>query len=140
VKILVDTNIVLDIFLNRQPFAEEVNTLLNAVATEQVHGYVCASSLTDIFYIARRQTKSVDQGRQAIAMTLRLFHISPVDRAILEAAFDSGRSDFEDAVQIACAVATSLDAIVTRNVKDFQTDLISVISIADCLRQIEVTG
>ncbi|MBW4442943.1 MAG: PIN domain-containing protein [Plectolyngbya sp. WJT66-NPBG17] len=135
-RILVDTNIVLDIFLNRQPFAEEASALLATIAMEQVQGYVCASSLTDIFYIARRQTKSINQGRRAIAMTLRLFHISLVDRAILEAAFNSELSDFEDAVQIACAVTQNLDAIVTRNARDFQTNLISVLSIADLLQQI----
>lgn len=135
-KILVDTNIVLDIFLNRQPFAEEANALFNAIALEQIQGYVCASSLTDIFYIARRQTRSIDQGRQAIAMTLRLFQVSLVDRAILETAFNSGLPDFEDAVQIACAVAQNLDAIVTRNSADFQTNLISVLSIAELLQQI----
>lgn len=136
-RILVDTNIVLDIFLNRQPFAEAANTLLTAIAMERVHGYVCASSLTDIFYIARRQTRSIDQGRQAIAMTLRLFQISLVDRAILEAAFRSDLPDFEDAVQIACAVAENLDAIVTRNPRDFRTNLLPVLSIAEVLQRLD---
>lgn len=138
-RVLVDTNIVLDIFLNRQPFAEDANTLLSAIATDQLAGYVCASSLTDIFYIARRQTKSVIQGRQAIAMTLSLFEICLVDRPVLEAAFNSELTDFEDAVQIACAVSQGLDAIVTRNPKDFQTNLISVLSIPDLLRQLPRT-
>lgn len=133
-RILVDTNIVLDIFLNRQPFAEAANDLLSAIALGQVAGYVCASSLTDIFYIARRQTRSVLQGRQAVEMTLRLFQIGLVDRAVLETAFHSGLTDFEDAVQIACAIALSLDAIVTRNSRDFQTNLIPVLSIAEVLQ------
>lgn len=135
-RILVDTNIVLDIFLNRQPFAEDATALLRAIATDQVIGYVSAPSLTDIFYIARRQTKNVNRGRQAIAMTLRLFQICLVDRSILEAAFNSELADFEDAVQIACAVAQNLDAIVTRNPKDFQTNLIPIVSIADLLQLI----
>lgn len=135
-RILVDTNIVLDIFLNRQPFAEEANALLRTIATYQVTGYVCASSLTDIFYIARRQTGSVNQGRQAIEMTLRLFQICLVDRSILETAFNSELTDFEDAVQITCAVAQRLDAIVTRNPRDFQTTLIPVVSIANLLQQL----
>lgn len=130
-KVLIDTNIVLDIFLNRQPFAQAANALLEAIAMEQVAGYVCASSLTDIFYIARRQTQSISQGRQAVEMTLRLFQICLVDRSILEIAFNSELADFEDAVQIACAVAAGLDTIVTRNPDDFQTDLIPVIAIAD---------
>ncbi|MCY7277181.1 MAG: PIN domain-containing protein [Phormidesmis sp. CAN_BIN44] len=138
-RILVDTNVILDIFLNRQPFAEEATALLRVIATDQSTGYVCASSLTDIFYIARRQTKSVDQGRQAIEMTLRLFQICLVNRSILEAAFNSELADFEDAVQIACAVDQDLDAIVTRNPKDFQTDLIPILSIADLLHQLEST-
>lgn len=135
-RVLVDTNIILDIFLNRQPFSQLANALLEAIAINQATGYVCASSLTDIFYIARRQTQSISKGRQAVEMTLQLFQICLVDRSILEIAFNSELADFEDAVQIACAVAAGLDAIVTRNPNDFQTNLISVIAIADFLHQL----
>jgi predicted nucleic acid-binding protein len=137
VRILIDTNIVLDIFLNRQPFAEAANDLLRSIALEQATGYVCASSLTDIFYIARRQTRSVAQGRQAVEMTLRLFEIGLVDRSVLETAFRSELADFEDAVQIACAIAFGLDAIVTRNPRDFQTNLIPILSVAEVLEQLD---
>lgn len=136
-RILVDTNVVLDIFLNRHPFAGDANRLLSKIAIYQVIGYVSASSLTDIFYIACRQTKSIAQGRQAIEMTLRLFQICPVDRSILETAFNSELSDFEDAVQIACAIDQGLDAIVTRNLQDFSANLISILSTADLLQQLE---
>ena len=68
-------------------------------------GYITATTLTDIFYIARRHTRSVEQARQAVAETLTVMEICPVNRAVLESAFGFGLADFEDAVQIACAVA-----------------------------------
>ena len=78
-------------------------------------GYVSATTLTDIFYIARRQTQSIELARQAVSTTLAVMSICCVNRAVLEAAFASGLADFEDAVQICCAVSQSLDAIITRD-------------------------
>mgnify|MGYP002776993108 CR=1 FL=1 len=129
-KILVDTNIVLDFLLARDPFFQEAERLFQAIDADQVAGYVTATTVTDIFYIARRSTRSVEQARQAVSQTLTAMTICPVDRAILASAFASGITDFEDAVQIACAVDQRLDAILTRD-KDFLSSTILVLSIAD---------
>ncbi|MBW4420686.1 MAG: PIN domain-containing protein [Myxacorys californica WJT36-NPBG1] len=135
-KLLLDTNIILDFFLERDPFYVESSQLFDAIAESNVEGFFSASSATDIFYICRRQTQSLDTARQIFERTLALLTVCPVTQSVLETAFNSGLPDFEDAVQISCAVAQRLDAIVTRNPRDFQTTLIPVVSIANLLQQL----
>nr|WP_211173091.1 PIN domain-containing protein [Brasilonema bromeliae] len=123
--------------LEREPFLQHAEALFNAIDSGKVVGYVTATTLTDIFYIARRQTGSIEQAQQAILTTLAVMVICSVDRAILEAAISSGLADFEDAVQIYCAVFQSLDAIVTRDTKGFSSSVIPVMSVRQLLESLE---
>ncbi|MEL6502149.1 MAG: PIN domain-containing protein, partial [Cyanobacteria bacterium J06623_1] len=102
---------------------------------EKIVGYVTATTLTDIFYIARKHTSSIKQARQAIEEVLTVMCVCSVDRAILESALNSGFDDFEDAVQIFSAVAQNLDAIVTRDNKGFVSSPLPVLSIRELLQQ-----
>jgi predicted nucleic acid-binding protein len=135
-RVLIDTNIVLDFLLQREPFFQDAEQLFQAIDSGQVIGYVTATTLTDIFYIARKHTRSLDQARQAISETLTVMSICPVNRGILESAFNSGLVDFEDAVQIFSAVAQALDAIATRDAKGFLSSPMPVLSIQDLLHQV----
>jgi predicted nucleic acid-binding protein len=125
-KVLIDTNIVLDFLLQRclrratpTPFFQDAELLFQEIDSDRVVGYVTATTLTDIFYISRRHTRSIEQARQAVSETLTVMEICPVNRAVLKSAFGSGLADFEDAVQIACAIAQGLDAILTRDTQGF---------------------
>nr|WP_017710933.1 PIN domain-containing protein [Prochlorothrix hollandica] len=97
-RVLIDTNIVLDFLLQREPFFQSAELLFQAIDLGEVIGYVTATTLTDIFYISRRHTRSIEQARQAVSETLTAMMICPVDRVVLESAFNSGLPDFEDAV------------------------------------------
>lgn len=79
---------------------------------------------------------SIEQARQAISETLIARVICPINRAVLESAFASGVTNFEDAVQIACAVIQRLDAVATRDT-DFSSTLISVLTVEEILPQLE---
>ncbi len=135
-KVLIDTNIVLDFLLQREPFFQDAEQLFQAIDVGKVVGYVTATTLTDIFYIARRHTRSVEQARQAVSETLTAMAICPINRAVLESAFKSGLADFEDAVQIFSAVAQGLDAIVTRDAQGFLSSPVPVLSVQDLLQQV----
>lgn len=139
-RVLIDTNILLDYLLDREPFLQDAEALFNVIDSGQVVGYVTATTLTDIFYIARRQTRSIELARQAVSTTLAVMVICSVNRGILEAAFASGLGDFEDAVQIYCAVAQSLDAIVTRDLQGFSNSAIPVLSVHQLLEQLGSLG
>ena len=139
-RVLIDTNIVLDFLLQREPFFQETELLFQAIDAGQFIGYVTATTLTDIFYISRKHTRSVEQARQAVLETMTAMIICPIDRAVLELAFNSGLLDFEDAVQIFGAVAQGLDAILTRDNKGFLSSPIPVFSIQELLQQLGTQG
>lgn len=136
-KVLIDTNIILDFLLQREPFVQDAGALFAAIDSGQIIGYVTATTLTDIFYIARKHTGSIEAARQAVLEILTIASICSVNRAILESALNSGFDDFEDAVQIFSAVFQNLDAIVTRDNRGFLNSPISVFSIQELLQQIK---
>lgn len=119
-RVLIDTNTVLDFLLQREPFSQNAELLFQAIDIGEIVGYVTATTLTDIFYISRRHTRSIEQARQAVLEILTAMIICPVDRVVLESAFNSSLPDFEDAVQIFSAVAQGLEAIVTRDAQDLK--------------------
>ncbi|MCX5965106.1 MAG: PIN domain-containing protein [Cyanobacteria bacterium] len=135
-RVLIDTNITLDFLLRREPFFQDAELIFQAIDVGQVIGYVTATTLTDIFYISRKHTRSVDQARQAVSETLTVMVVCPIDRAVLESAFNSGLVDFEDAVQIFGAVSQGLDGILTRDNKGFLSSPIPVFSIQELLQQL----
>lgn len=135
-RVLVDTNIVLDFLLQREPFFQDAELLFQAIDIGEIASYITATTLTDIFYISRRYTRSVEQARQAVSEILTAMMICPVDRVVLESAFNSGLADFEDAVQIFSAVTQGLEAIVTRDAQGFLSSPIPVLSIQELLQQV----
>jgi predicted nucleic acid-binding protein len=138
-RVLFDTNVVLDVLLNRDPWVVDAKVLWQAVDDEKLIGYLPASALTDIFYVARRLTDIV-RARQAVQVCLDGFEIATVDRGVLERAQLLSGSDFEDNVQMACAEFNDLDAIVTRNPVDFESSPIAIWSPGECRRYIIAGG
>ena len=125
-KILVDTNIVLDLLLDRTPHAMAAAQIFSLVERNVLSGCLCATTLTTVHYLA---TKVVGQkrSREEIRKLLRLFEVAPVNRAVLEAALEAeGFSDFEDAVLHEAARQADADALVTRNEKDFKKAVLAV--------------
>lgn len=135
-RVLVDTNIVLDFLLQREPFSQDAELLFQAIDGGEIVGYVTATTLTDIFYISRRYTRNIEQARQAVSEILTAMMICPVDRVVLELAFNSGLADFEDAVQIFSAVKQGSEVIVTRDAQGFLSSPIPVLSIQELLQQV----
>jgi predicted nucleic acid-binding protein len=130
--VLLDTNVVLDVLLNRDPWQVEASALWRAVDEGRLTGYLPASAVTDIFYVARRLT-DIARARQVVQVCLDAFNIATVDRAVLERAQALSGSDYEDNVQIACAELNELDAIVTRDSSGFEGSPVAVWSPAQCL-------
>lgn len=118
VRALIDTNVVLDLLLAREPWASEAKPIWDARDDGHLEAYLPASVLTDIYYIRRKQI-GADAARAAVGECLHRFIILVVDRALLEAALHLAGPDFEDDVQIVSVQASGLNLIVTRNVADF---------------------
>jgi predicted nucleic acid-binding protein len=135
-RVLLDTNVVLDVLLKREPWEKDAAALWEAVDAAQLAAYLPASAITDIFYVARRIT-DLARARLSVRVCLDAFNIAAIDRAILERAQILSGSDHEDNVQIACAESNGLDAIVTRNPSDFAGSPVAVWSPAECLAQLQ---
>lgn len=132
-RVLVDTNVVLDQLLRREPWFTEAQTFWQARDERRVVAYLPASVVTDVFYISRRQVGE-ERARQAIARCIREFGLLAVYRATLEDAFAREGRDFEDNVQISCAYFAKLDLIVTRNTDDFRLSPIPAVVPPDITR------
>lgn len=131
-RVLVDTNVVLDQLLQREPWYTTAQPFWQARDAGRLVAYLPASVLTDIFYIGRRHIGAA-QARQAVARCLREFGLVPVSRTVLEVALAQAGPDFEDDVQIACAQFAGLDLIITRDAAGFRHSALPVVAPADYL-------
>jgi len=134
-RVLLDTNVVLDVLLRREPWLADAIAIWQAVDDGQLAAFITATTLTDIFYVARRLT-DLARARQSVQICLDAFEITAVDRAALERAQHLSGLDFEDNVQIACAEASALDAIVTRDMDNFAASPIALWSPAECRQRL----
>jgi len=117
-RILLDTNIILDVALERQPFYSESVQLISLVYQRQVEGYISASTFSDIYYIVRK-AKGRDLTLEFVRNISTFCQVATVDQSVISMALTTNFRDFEDAIQYSTAVINQLDAIVTRNKKDF---------------------
>jgi predicted nucleic acid-binding protein len=116
---LFDTNIVLDVLLDREPFATIGASLFSHVERGTLPGYICATTVTTVHYLAYKAL-GAEQARQKVRTLMRLFEVAPVNRAILEAALASRLADFEDAVMHEAALHVGAHGIVTRDPAGFK--------------------
>jgi predicted nucleic acid-binding protein len=131
-RILIDTNIILDHLLDNPGLSDESEQVMAVVDNGLYEGYICATTATNIFYILRKRLGKEHAGN-AIKTILSIFNITAVDSDVLEAAADDEFDDFEDAVLYESARANNIDIIVTRNIKDFKNAGICVMSPAQFL-------
>lgn len=126
-KVLFDTNIVLDVILAREPFWEVASQLTARVEQKDIEGFLGATTLTTVHYLVAK-AEDRDRALTAIRRLLGLFQIARIDHSVLERAALSPIEDFEDAVLHEAAKAEALDAIVTRNRKDFRQATILILA------------
>lgn len=119
-KLLIDTNVVLDVLLRREPFFRTVAEVLNLTQRDDVREYVSASAITDIYYIANKQMKDRDTVRDLLKRLLMVVSVAAVSEREIQNALDLAWGDFEDSVQYSVALLNEMDGIVTRNPGDYQ--------------------
>lgn len=116
--ILVDTNVLLDVLISRQPFVASAAAIWAMVESKQIAACVCATSFTNVYYIVR---KFADQERADLAVQsiAKVFEVAPVNTEVIARAIQSNAADFEDAVQMYAALAIGAGEVVTRDVAGF---------------------
>lgn len=134
-KVLIDTNVVLDLLLERDPFVESAIALFEQIERGNLIGYIAATTITNIFYIIRK-TEGREVAFAAINRLLTGLQFCTVDRQTVEVALKLNLKDFEDSIQLACATIAQLDGIVTRDRKDFASSSLSIYSPTELLDQL----
>lgn len=132
-RILLDSDVTLDYILEREPFFEQAKEIFERYVNGEFVILVSAVSLTNIFYIVRKQ-KGKDAAFLAIKNLLISIEICNVNKLILQNALSLNFTDYEDAVQHTCAVENNLDAIVTRNLDDYKNATMPVYAPAEYLK------
>ena len=118
-KIMIDTNVVLDVLLRREPFFQASYEVMKQSALEQVEGFVSATAATDIFYLLRRALKDPRAARDSLEKLMQLVGFADALGEDVHTAIVSNMTDFEDALVAAIAQRCHMDYIVTRNTRDF---------------------
>ncbi len=135
-RVLLDTDVVLDLIMAREPFAAEAAEIFDLIESDAFEPYISASTPLNVFYIARK-AKEPTHLRESMKELLGAVNVCSIDESVLKAAFDAPISDYEDAVQHCCATAEGLDAIVTRNVSDFTNATLPVFTPTDFLAHLK---
>ncbi len=135
-RVLVDTNVILDVVCDRQPFVADAVALWTQLASGAATGCISATTLTTIFYLARKQLGTA-AARQAVSDLMSVFDICGVDRAVLQAALNRPMTDFEDAVQDAAAELGGVTVIVTRNASDFTGSTLRIVDPATLAQELQ---
>jgi len=125
-RVLFDSDVLLDVLAQRQPFVVASAQALNTVTQTQVQGYVSGHAVTNIFYILRRQVGS-ETARELLSRLLEHLQVTNVTDEVIRAALQSSMSDFEDAVTSEAANAAGVGVIVTRNKPDFVASVIPAV-------------
>lgn len=132
-RVLVDTNVLLDYLLTREPFYKDAEKIVLACVDGKVKGCIAAYSVSNMFFILRKDYNAGER-REALLNLCRIFDIEGIDKAKLLSGLQNGDfSDFEDCLQMECAKAYGAEYIVTRNIDDYKTSEIKAILPKDYL-------
>lgn len=117
-RVLFDTNVVVDLLANREPFVREARALFAAVERGAMVGCLCGTTVTTVHYLLAKHVGH-DAARVHVGKLLALFEVIAVNRATLQSALLSPLGDFEDAVLLEAALQAGATCLVTRNGRDF---------------------
>jgi predicted nucleic acid-binding protein len=136
--VLIDTNVVLDVLLERHPFSEDSFVIFQLANLERFTGYISASAVTDIFYISQKKLGKKG-AKEAIKHMLHIYSPATVTDEDIYKALDLTWDDFEDSVQFTVGEGLSADYIVTRNTQDYSSGHIPAVTPEQFIRIIADT-
>lgn len=137
-KVLIDADVILDFFFDRQPFSDDAAKVLSLCELNRIQGFVTPVIISNIYYILR-QTSKHEKVTEKISQLMTIFDVLVIDKSIILKALDSGFTDFEDALQnYAAEKAGDVGVIITRNTRLYRNSNLSIMTPADFLRIMEV--
>ena len=134
-KILIDTNVILDVLCNRKEFIEDSLKVFKYCEANQITGYISALSIPNIVYIMRKELDN-ERIKEILATLTTIFSVVDLRQNDLIKAADLDFSDYEDALQCVCASRVKANYIVTRNIKDFKNSSVPAIKPTELFERI----
>ena len=135
-RVLFDTNVLLDVFLEREPFFKSSAQAIGLAEKGKIEGWICGTTVTTIFYLLAKKL-SAKKAKRHVREILKIFNVSNINRVVLEDALESNFNDYEDGVLYQSAIHAKLEAIITRNQKDFDKSEIPIYSPATFLEALD---
>lgn len=135
-RVMFDTNILLDVFQDRQPHYAASAACVNEVLRGEIEGVIPAHVLTTFYYVLKKH-RNADTARDAVRWLLESYGVASCDHAMLEEACGCGMADFEDAVVAVSAKHACCTHVLTRNLGDFARSPVPVMSPTDLLEQLQ---
>lgn len=134
-KVLIDTNIILDVLCNRLPFVEDARKIFRLCEVNKITGYISALSIPNIVYIMRKELDA-DEISDILEKLSLIFTIADLKSSDLTKAAKLGFDDYEDALQSVCASRIKADFIITRNIKDFSYSKVAAVKPSEFLERV----
>lgn len=136
-RVLVDTNVIIDALTSREPWKESAEKIFIMAANSMINMYITASSATDIYYLVKKYLHSAKQAKQVMGKLYSLMGILAVTEDECIDALASAVNDYEDAVIERTAARADMDYIVTRNLSDYQKGMVKAILPEDFIVLVE---
>lgn len=137
ISVLIDTNVILDAVAHRIPFYENAEKIIMLTAERKIKGYITANSVTDIYYIAKKQLSN-ELTREALRDLFKIFSVIDVTGGDCEEALDIPLQDYEDAVVVICGGKMRVDYIVTRDDVFLQSENIEDVEVINPIAFLEM--
>lgn len=134
-KVLIDTNVILDVLCGRAEFLEASSKIWKYCEVDKISGYISALSIPNIVYILRKELDP-DKTKEIIERLMLIFDVVELRAEDLRKAAEMKTADYEDAVQMCCAERIKVDFIVTRNIRDFMSSPVHTVKPAELLERI----
>ena len=126
-NVLCDINVMLDIFLKRDPHYAPAARLFSLIEEKKLQGYLSAQSFPSMFYILSKELKR-DKAMRVLEKLRIVFRVAAVDEKVIDLSLASAFKDFEDAVQYYSALHVKADCLITRNKSDYRTDRLPIMT------------
>jgi predicted nucleic acid-binding protein len=131
-RVFLDTDVVLDLLLAREPFFAPAADLFLAIQNGRIDGCISPLAFSNLFYILRQQMSPPDAVRALRKLRL-LVRVLSIDEKVVDLALASAFTDFEDALQYYTALAHNVSAVVTRNKRDYREAKIPILDARECV-------
>jgi predicted nucleic acid-binding protein len=136
-NILIDTNIALDVLLNRAEFYTQSAQIMLMSEKKLIEGYISASAITDIYYLIRKDKKDKAAALSLIKKLVKMVHIASVTNSEIHRAIALEWGDFEDSLQYTVGESIAADYLITRNTKDYEAPTIPVLLPAEFIQLVK---